>query len=358
MRPSIALAALLVATLAPAARPLDLVQAWQAAASGDAEYGAAQAAGEAGRTRRAQADALWRPTLGVSATAGLGMSETGTTGARFSAPGFGQSTGVAFDTSVNHGATGRVAITARQPLVNGERQVQRRQLELGADAAALDLAAAGQALALRVAQAYFDLVLAGQSAQVLRRQEVALERARAQVRERFELGEVPITDSHEASARAQGVKAQVLAAGTEIDLKRAMLADITGLPIERLVPLIPAGAVRFDGLPAMEQAIAMATENNPQLRARAAALDSARHEVEKLSAGAAVSVDLVAQYGRERLAGSGDYGSASGSAANGLIGVQISVPLLTGGYRSARREEAAHLADKAAAELRDRKSVV
>ena len=39
---------------------------------------------------------------------------------------------------------------------------------------------------------------------------------------------------------------------------------------------------------------------------------------------------------QDRLSGSGDYGSASNSLNNSMIGVQLNVPLYTGGYRSAR----------------------
>jgi outer membrane protein len=60
----------------------------------------------------------------------------------------------------------------------------------------------------------------------------------------------------------------------------------------------------------------------------------------------------VAQFGHERLSGSGEFGSASGSLSNGVIGVQLSIPLDTSGMRSARRDEALRLADKAQAELR------
>jgi outer membrane protein len=352
MRRGIMLAGALVLVAVRPVVALDLVEAWRAAASGDVEYEAAQAAGQAGQARRAQGEALWRPAISVSATAGVGSSETATSGARFSAPGFGQSQGVAFDTSINHGALGRIAITARQPLLSGERQAQRRQLDLAADAAQFELKAAGQARALRVAQAYFELVLAVGTDRVLRRQQRALQRALEQVRERFTLGDVPVTDTHEAAARAQGVNAQVLAAGTEIELKRAALADLTGMPAARLQPDAPAGLVRFAALPGLEQALEAAADGNPQLRAAAVGLESARQEVNKLSSVAATSVDLVAQYGRERLAGSGDFGSATSAAASGLIGIQINVPLYTGGYRGAREEELARLADRSAAELK------
>ena len=351
MRIKTALAAALAASIAQNAIAVDLLGAWRAALRGDFEYSAAQSAGAAGQSRRSQADALWNPVVAIGATAGLAMSDSSTSGAQFSAPGFGQSNGVSFNTSINHGLSARIGITARKPLVSGERQAQGRQLEMSADAAAMEEHGALQALGVRVTEAYFGLAEAVETERVLRRQLVAVERALSQVRGRFQLGDVPITDTHEAAARAEGVKAQVLSAETEVLLKRAALGDITGLPASALEVKAPAGEVRLGNLPTLDQALAAAQSGNPLLRVRASGVDLARQEVEKLAPGAATSVDLVAQLGRDRISGSGDFGSASNGATNGLIGVQVSVPLFTGGYRSARQAEAARLVDKAQAEL-------
>jgi outer membrane protein len=61
----------------------------------------------------------------------------------------------------------------------------------------------------------------------------------------------------------------------------------------------------------------------------------------------------VAQAGRDRLSGNGDFGSASNSASNRMIGLQLSVPLYTGGMRYAREQEALRGIEKAQA-LADR----
>lgn len=350
MRRTIA-AALLATSLAQSADALDLAGAWRAALRGDLEYSAAQSAGAAGQARREQADALWSPVLAVGVTAGLAMSDSSTSGAQFSAPGFGQSNGVSFNTSINHGASTRLAVTARKPVVSGERQARRRQLELGADVAAIETQDALQALGMRVAEAYFALAEAVESERVLRRQLVAVQSALTQVKDRFQLGDVPIIDTHEAAARAEGVKAQVLAAETDVQIRRAALADITGLPAGSLEVVAPVHEVRLATLPTLGQALAAADADNPRLRARAAGVEVSRQEVEKLAPGAATSVDLVAQFGRERISGSGDFGSASNGTTNGLIGVQVSVPLFTGGFRSARQAEASRMMDKAQTDL-------
>ncbi len=332
------------------AHALDLVDAWRAAQGADMQYAAAREARAAGAARREQGASLWRPSLQLSGTVGVANGDTSTRGARFSAPGFGTVDGANFDTSINGGTATRWALQARQPLLNRERDAQKRQLELSADVAELEWHAAQQALMLRVAERYFDAALAAQGLSVQRRQQQAVERSLVEARDRFKLGDAPVTDTHEAAARAQAVRAEVLAAETELALKQNALADLTGWGAEQM------GALRFGAAAAPPEAQALAVwladahAGNLQLRMQAAGVEVARQEAARYGAAAAPSLDLVASVGQDRLSGSGDFGSATNSQTNALIGVQLNVPLYSGGWRSAREEESLRLAAKATAE--------
>lgn len=346
------LAAGALALAALSAQATDLVQAWRAAREHDPDAAVALAARQAGETRRAQAAALWRPTLALNATVGAMNADTATTGARFSAPGFGQSDGVNFATSVHGGTSTRWGVSARQPLIDGEKQAQRRQLLVGADAADLEWQAAQQDLMLRTAQRYFDVVLAGRKLDLLRRQQVAVDKALVEARDRFAAGDKPVTDTHEASARARGLQAQVLAAESELQLAREQLADATGLPVAALQQLAaPADAAAPAALPPLDQWLERAGRENLQLRLQLANARSAAQEVAKRSARAGITLDLVAQASRDRLSGSGDFGSAGNTSSQQMIGLQLTVPLSTGGMRSARQDEAVRLQEKADAEV-------
>lgn len=329
----------------------DLLDAWRAAQAHDPEFAVAQAARDAGQARREQGASLWRPTLQFSGAAGIGTNETSTNGARFSAPGFGTVDGAAFDTSVTNGNLWRWSLQARQPLINRERDASKRQLELAADAADLEWRATQQALMLRVTERYFDAALAAEALRVQQRQQTAVERALAEVRDRFKLGDAPVTDTHEAAARAEGVRAEVLAAESALQLKRAALADATGWSDAEMRSLALPDGVSPQDVAALQQWLADVRNGNLQLRLLAANTEVARQEAAKHAALAAPSLDLVAMAGQDRLNGSGAYGSASNSLNNSMIGVQLNVPLYTGGYRSAREQETRSLADKAAADV-------
>lgn len=347
------LPALALATALSAAAPahsLDLLDAWHAAQGADAQYAAAQAARQAGAARREQGASLWRPALQLSGTVGVGSADTSTRGARFSAPGFGTVDGANFDTSINGGAATRWALQARQPLISRERDAQRRQLELAADVAELEWRAAQQALMLRVAERYFDAALAAEALRVQQRQQRSVQRSLAEARDRFALGAAPVTDTHEAAARAQAVRAEVLSAETALALKRNALADITGWSGEALHSL----HLRVTSLPASEQPLdvwqAQARAGNLQLRMQAAGVEVARQEAVRYGAAAAPTLDLVASVGQDRLNGSGDFGSATNSQTNAIVGVQVNLPLYSGGWRSAREDESLRLVAKATAE--------
>jgi len=350
------LAAVLACTVAFAgaepAGATGLVQAWEAARRHDAELDVARSVQRAGQARRSQAPALWRPNVALTAAGGIGRAESSIDGARFSAPGFGTVTGAAFDTSIDAGASGRIALAARQPLYDRERSAQGRQLLLSADIADLEWEAAQLALMLRTAERWLEVSLATEALGVARRQQQAVDRTLAEATDRYRIGDAPVTGTHEARARAEAVRAQVLAAETELEIRLDALADLTGMPRDALVS-VPArpGSLPATPLDPLGRWLDDAAQRNPDIRIRQIAAQAAREDASKHARSWSPTVEVVAQVAQERISGSGDFGSPANSAGSALIGLQLSVPLYTGGFRDAKHEETLRLVDKADAEL-------
>ena len=344
------LAALALASMTATAVATDLIEAWRAAQQHDLDFAISRAAQQSGEARRSQAGALWRPNVMLSGTAGVAGSDTAVSGAQFSAPGLGTSDGVAFNTSVNRGTLGRWALSASLPLISRERDAQGKQLVLSADVADLEWQEAQQTLMLTTVQRYFDVVLAADALRVLRQQQVAVNSALTETQDRFRLGDVPVTDTHEATARAEAITAQGLALETDLQLKQAAFADATGLQPNSVQWMAP-GPNDTRATPASTQTlefwVAESGARNFVLRMQLAAVEVAAQEAAKSSGALSPSLDLVAQVGRERLSGSGDFGHAANSSGNRMIGLQLSVPLYTGGMRGAREQEALRGVDKA-----------
>ena len=341
----------IAAVVSPVAHALDLMEVWRAAAAHDAEFAAARAARSAGQALRTQAGALWRPNVVLEGGAGWAASESAVRGARFSAPGFGETTGVAFDTSVTSGTSGRVALALRQPIVDRQREVRGRQLLISADAAEAEWQDAQQSLILRSAERYFDVALAAEQLRLLTRQQAAVDRTYVEAQDRFRIGDRPVTDTHEAAARAAGLRAQRVAAETELELKKVALADLSGLPVGAEPLLLPAPARETAALEDLQVWLERATTGSPILRMAEARQRTSEQDARKTDSAFSPSLDVVAQVGRERLSGHGDFGSASNTTSNRAVGVQLVIPLYTGGMRSAQQTEALARVEKAASEL-------
>ncbi len=341
-----------LAALPSLAAATDLLQAWQAAQQHDRELAVARAAHAAAQPQRDQAAALWRPGVALTAAAGVANGETEMRGAQFSAPGMGPANSANVATSVTGGTATRWQLQASQPLYNPQRRAQQQQLRLQADMADLQWQAQQQQAMLRTAQRYLDVAVAQEALRVTGQQHAAVQKAAEEAQERYRVGSAPITDTHEANARLAALRASQVAAQVDLDVKRRLLADATGLPAATLqahLPAAPAAELLATAL-ALEAWQQQAEDGNPGIRLQTLAAETARAEARKHGLGAAPSVDLVAQAGQERLHGSGAYGPAQNKSLNAMVGVQLTVPLYTGGWRSAKEEESLRLQDKAEAE--------
>ena len=325
----------------------DLLTVWRAASGHDQRLAVARAEHGASQTLREQADALWRPQVGLNVGLGLGAQETAMRGARFSAPGMGQIDEARFATSVTGGLTTRVAVMAQQPLINAAREAQQAQMRLGADMGDTAWRGAQADLALRTTERYFALAVAQERVRVVERQLAAVTRSRTEAHDRYQLGASPVTDTHEADAALAGVRAQQSAARLELSVQRDRLAGSTGLaqPTARL-PAQPPAPV--DDLPVW---LAAAEADHPRLRLLTQAVAVAEHKLRQHSVAGRATLELVAQAGHDRIAGSGDFGSARNRSVNGMVGVQLNIPLYSGGMREAQEREAAERLNQARAEL-------
>ena len=344
------LSAALLACGMGAAQAADLHEAWLAARQQHPDMAAAAATRAAGEARRVQASRLWNPSVTAQAAAGAMGSQTSAQGAAFSMPGTPQTSGVGFDTSVRSGPGTRWGVEARMPLYSPERQAQQAQLHAAAGVAELRADLAQQQFMLLTVQRYFNLLLAERQQQVLKSQHAAVRRSLTEVQDRFALGDLPVTDTHEATARAAGLQAQLLAADNEVHMARSVLADSTRLSADALKLQAPKTETPASAVPSLEQVLAQVQQANTGVLLKKAQHDVARQELQKHARSGGVTLDLVASVGRDRLSGEGDFGTSSNTQSQQMLGLSLNVPLYTGGWRSAKLQEALSAQAQAAAE--------
>jgi outer membrane protein len=334
------IAALALAGITSAANATDLIGAWQAALARDPEIAAARALHEQATFRQEQAKALWAPMVSAGGAVGIGGADSRTKGAEA----MGQSD-VTFKTNVNAGALTRASIGAQKAWISPEREAQSKQLELSAQIAQTQWQQAQQALIMRTAQRYFDVVGAEQTLTVLQRQQKAMQQAAAEISKRQSVGDASVMDVQEANARVSEIRAHVLTHENNLANKKVAYRQLTG---QEPTQLLPIGNIHLTppNLADANTWVLRAKQQSPSIQMMGLQQAIQGQEAKRVKAGNAMTVDWVAQAQIDRLSGQGMYGSASNQTAQYMVGIQLNAPLSTGGMVESREREALKQVEK------------
>jgi outer membrane protein len=311
----------------------------------DARWAAAQHAATAGGEKLAQGRAALLPTLSVS-----GSKTYYDASIEYQ----GSTPFVGGDREYN---TREYGANLTQPLYRKPNFALYLQSRAQAALAEIQLAAARTELALRVAQAYFDVLFAQDALQLATAQKTAFQKEHDQAQARFAAGAVAITDVHETRARLDLAVSQEIAARNDVEIKRQGLHRITGLPPMALLPLksdlVPLQPEPYD----IDHWVARADELSPQVQAQRLALEVAEREAEKASGAHHPTVDAVANYTVNNSTGS-VYTNVESDIKSKSAGIQVQIPLYQGGGTASRAREAVALREKAREELTDARRLV
>lgn len=347
----VTLSGLLLLLTAGQAQAFDLLEAWQAARTHDPLFAAARAEAEAGRTKSLQAQALKSPQVTLNAGVAGVNSDNKITDAQFSNAQFGAAGAAGakgttdFRTKTDGGLNLNLNLRAEYPLYDATRDNAAEQFYKQAQLAEVQLSASEQQLMQRVAQAYFDALLAADALATLNVQQTAVAEALASAKERFKEGDVAIIDTHETQASYDILASQVLEAESNLQLARAALADITGIQDAVLAPLPPNVNLLSHTNGDLQSWLSRAQSNHPQVLAQQLQQDIAHAESGKFKAKHSPVLNLVALAGGDRLQGlAGSDADITNRQMS--LGLQLSIPLYTGGMRDARYQEALALEDK------------
>ncbi len=326
---------LVLAVVAPlGAAAEDLFQVYRDAQRYDAAYSSARQALEAGREKLPQGRALILPTLNLTGSATRSRFDVDSSDSAVS-PSFTRSTSSASYT-----------MTLTQPLYRPQNLIQYEQAEYQVRQAEATFALAYQDLVIRTAQAYFDVLAAQDTLNLVRAQKAAISEQLAQARRNFEVGTATITDTHEAQARFDLSVAQEIAAQNDLESKRRALQQLTGKEYADVRTL--RGDIRLapPNPNDMQAWVQLAEKQNYTVQQQEAAAEVAAREARRASAAHRPSLDIVGSVGQ-----STDSGTITSSVGRDIstaqIGLQLAVPLYQGGGLSSREREAAALALKA-----------
>jgi outer membrane protein len=319
----------------------NLAQGWQAVVTQSPAYAAARANHQAGQTLSDQARALWRPSVMLGAGAGVGAQQLQVQGAGFSAPGFGTTQDVTFRSRIDQGLGTSMSLIVAQPLIHGARDADARRLDDMVQVSDVQWRADRQQLMIHLVQSHLAVLDARQAVRSATAERDAAARAGDAARERYQRGAIPITAVHDAQARHDLATAQLLRAQQALSVAALAYQQLTGRSAGDLAGWGDDAALMR---PVDDEARwqDMARSQGPALRMAALAVDVAQAEHRRWQPGSTWSLDLVARLTDDRLRGDGPYssGKASERLSNQWVGVQLQVPLYTGGMESARAQEA------------------
>ena len=210
-RPRLALLAAaigLALACAGTAQAQSLQALYEAARDYDAGYRSARAQADSVVFRAEQSRALRRPTVNATGTAVYNDAST------------------PYTQNLNSTTQQQsIALTAQQSLFNRANDRTIDQAERSIEIAQAQVQLAEQDLIVRVTQAYFDVLSAGDALGTVQASKKATVEQLASAKRNFEVGTATITDTREAQAKYDLVIAQELAAENDLNIKRLALAS-------------------------------------------------------------------------------------------------------------------------------------
>lgn len=338
---SVGLAALL--TL-PSAWGMGLLPAYEAALVNDPTYRAALRENEAGQQARVLGRAALLPVISASYSRNRNFSDITT-----STPGFPERNDERYYNSQS------AVLQLRQPLIHHEGKARHRQGIAQTQASDAQFRARSQEVIVRLVGLYAPAQYAeDQLALATAQRDAFAEQGKSNER-LFKRGEGTRTDVLETQAKLDLAEAQLLEARDNLQNAREALAAMVGRRITALDPLSEQFRVRPMEPANIDTWQELALNNNAEISAQRYAVEIAREEIQKNQAGHSPRLDLIASVAKNE---SDTINTLNQSANTRSIGVQLSIPLYSGGAVTAATTQAVANFEKARANLDGQTSLV
>lgn len=313
---------------------MGLLEAYEEALSNDPLFRSAIYANEAGQQSAEISRAGLLPNLTITHSQGMNRGTI-------------HQSGTSLPLDFNNEVT---ALTLRQPLINLEAMAGYRQGVAQANSSQAIFSNQSQQLILRIAEAYFDALLARDRLSLTNIQRDTLAELKQVNENMLKYGEGTKTDVLETHSRYSLAQAQVIEAQDEWEAAYLALGAITGKSVTQLELDSLKGTFEVQLLqpPDFESWKEIALAHNTELVTQRYEVDSSREEVTKSRSGHAPKVDLVASLSRNNAA---SFVSADRNVRLASVGIEVSIPIYAGGRVSAITKQASAEQAKKEADL-------
>ncbi|SHO56111.1 outer membrane channel protein TolC [Vibrio quintilis] len=223
-------------------------------------------------------------------------------------------------------------VTLSQTLYNRSSWINLDTAEKSARQVDSQYASIQQNLILRVSNAYFEVLRAKDNLAFVRAEKAAVSRQLEQTKQRFEVGLSAITDVHDAQAQFDSVLADEVLAENSLNNSYEAIREITG---EEHNALSSLDTKRFSARKisdTVEKLLKDAQTKNLSLLTARISQDIARDKIKLADSGNLPTLSLNANYNLlKEYNDKNTYYDVYDPANNLSLGLQLSVPLYTGG---------------------------
>jgi TolC family type I secretion outer membrane protein len=327
------------------AQPLSLLQAFQKAQQYDATLRAAVADNKAQKEEINKSFAAFLPQVRVGAFEGRGITDSevpgplGTTSKRHS----------------NYDSR-NYSLSLRQSIFNKANFAEYKQAKADVAKSNAMLEGAQFNMASRVTGAYLDLLLSEDNVRYSKSQKISAQSQLEQAKKRYKAGIGTITEVSEANANLETVIAQELEWVSGVEYAKRALENITGVYTDTATSLDPSKLQLTVPLPSNVEAwISTAMEKNADIMAAQNEYLVVTQEVEKNNSGHYPTLDLVASRTHTQSDNNFTIGQQYDTDS---IGLQLNVPLYTGGYVSSSVRQAVARLEQASEKLSEKQRSV
>ncbi|RTZ43170.1 channel protein TolC [Candidimonas sp. SYP-B2681] len=316
---------------------LTLSQAWRATLQNDPTYQAAISEREAGQTNRA----IGRAGLLPQVSASLGRNKIRGT---LDEPGPGGNT---VGSDLNYPSRTN-EIRATQTVFNWSRIAEYRQGQARADYSLAVFDTRAKDTSLRLINRYFQVLLSYENVSLAQSKLDANEKQITVAQRRYDGGEGTVTDVHEAKSRRDLARADLIKAEDALVVARRELQEMVGsapLRISMLKRDFKPGVL----IPAtQEDWLVAAMAGNSEIRSGQEGVRISDQEVDRTFGGHLPTLDIVAA---RRVVSGETISTRDQDSSTNSFGIQVALPIFSGGLTSAQVGQARHNRDRASQEL-------
>lgn len=323
--------ALAMALLPLGASAEDLMQTYDLARNSDPQFAAAESQNLVTHEGAVQARAALLPQVGASAQYDRNFPRGSRTAVDEAGnPVIDPVTGAVVRRNIPNSSSRTFGANASQVLFDWSKfnnLKSQRALGMAGD---FQLVSAGHDLITRTSQAYFNVLVALETLGAAEAQEASLKKQFDYSSKRLEVGLAPITDVYESQAQYDGARANTIQTRNALEDAYQALTEITGTDIRQLKALPQDFQPQLPSDKGVDDWIADALANNPDLKAGEYNVESANAGIQSARGGHLPTLSLGGGYNDSKTL-SGISTTGSDRSRGSSVNLSLNVPIYAGG---------------------------